>query len=198
MNNANYVFGANVNSLKGKTTRKSFNPLVTEYMEVPQLILYLNKKVTLAADVMFFNGLALFVSTSWSIKFTTLEYTPKCTKIRLISSLNKVISIYNASGFNIKTVLMVREFDCMIPYFLSIKINPTATSEHVPEIERQIRVIKERARSIRSKTPFTRTPKRVIIELLKFVVMWLNDLPVKSGVSYTFRPRTIMNGTTLD
>ena len=101
-------------------------------MEVPQVILHLNKKVTLAADVMFVDGLELFVSTSRRIKFTTLEYIPNCTKGILINSLNKVISIYNASGFNIRMVLVNRELDCMIPSFPIININLTATSEHVP------------------------------------------------------------------
>ena len=44
MNNANYIFGANFPSLKGKTTRKSYNTVVTEYVEVPQVILDLNKR----------------------------------------------------------------------------------------------------------------------------------------------------------
>ena len=55
---------------------------------------------------MFVNGLAFFVITPWWIKSTTLEYIPKHTKGELISSLNKVIIIYNASGFNIRTSLM--------------------------------------------------------------------------------------------
>ena len=45
------------------------------------------------------------------------------------------------------------------------------TSEHIPEIERQIRVIKERARPIRIKLTFQRLSKRIIITLMKFVVM---------------------------
>ena len=86
----------------------------------------------------------------------------------------------------------------MIPDFSSINTNPTATSENVPEIEQQIRVIKERAWSIRSTMTFKRIPKWIIIKLLKFVVMWLNDLPVKSRVSSTLSPRTIITGNNLD
>ena len=65
---------------------------------------------------------------------------------------------------------MDREFDLLSTDFPETNINPTATSEHVPEIERQIRVIKERARSIMIKLPFHRLPKIIIIELTKFVV----------------------------
>uniref|UniRef100_A0A7S4MQV7 Uncharacterized protein n=1 Tax=Odontella aurita TaxID=265563 RepID=A0A7S4MQV7_9STRA len=73
---ANKSFGPEVASLKGKTVRKSLNPFVTKYVEIPKAILELNKSVTLTEDVMFVNGLIFFVSTSRRIKFTTIEYIP--------------------------------------------------------------------------------------------------------------------------
>ena len=93
---------------------------------------------------------------------------------------------------------MDREFDCINPDLSSLNINPNETSEHVPDIERQIRVIKERARSIRIKMLFKRIPKQIIIEILKFLVIWINVYSVKKRVSSAFSPHTIMNGTTLD
>ena len=111
VSNFNKCFGPGVASLKGNITRKTSDPVVTEYVEITQTTLYLNKKVTLTADVMFVNGIALFVSMPRGIKFTTLEYTPKRTKGILISSINKLISIYNFSGFNIITPLIDQEFD---------------------------------------------------------------------------------------
>ena len=85
----------------------------------------------------------------------------------------------------------------MIPDFLGLNVNPTATSEYVPYIERKIRVIKERTRSIRIKAPFKRILRQIIIKLLNFVVMWMKNPPVKSGVLPTFSPHTIITGTTL-
>ena len=85
----------------------------------------------------------------------------------------------------------------MIPDFPGLNINPTATSENVPDIEWKIRVIKERALSIRIKMPFKRIPKKIKIELINSAVMWINYFPVKSGLSPTFIPHTIVTGTTL-
>jgi hypothetical protein len=93
---------------------------------------------------------------------------------------------------------MDREFECLRDDIHGVLLNTTATSEHVPEIERQIRVIKERARAIRSTLPFKKMPNRMIVELINFVVLWLNDFPPSSGVSKIYSPRTIMTGTTLD
>ena len=63
VSNTNTIFGYGNASLKGKATRKFSVTVVTEYVEIPQPILDINKKVTLVADVMFVNGLDLFVST---------------------------------------------------------------------------------------------------------------------------------------
>ena len=41
-----------------------------------------------------------------------------------------------------------------------------ATNEHVPEIERRLRVIKERTRGIRNSLPYVTMPKIMVIELL--------------------------------
>jgi hypothetical protein len=79
-----------------------------------------------------------------------------------------------------------------------INLNTMPASEHVPDVERQIIVLKERARSRRSTLPFKIIPGRMIIEMLANAVLWINAFPPSSGVSKTFSPRTIMTGTTLD
>jgi hypothetical protein len=38
----------------------------------------------------------------------------------------------------------------------------------------------------------------MILELINFLVLWLNAFPPSSGISKTYSPRTIMTGTTLD
>ena len=106
LNNANSIFVMEISSLKGKTVSKYSDPLVTEYMEITQAIIDLSKKVTLASDVMFVNGLAFFISMSRRITFPTLEYITKRTKVSLIGSINKFISIYNTGCFNIRKALM--------------------------------------------------------------------------------------------
>jgi hypothetical protein len=93
---------------------------------------------------------------------------------------------------------MDRELECLRDDIRGVVLNTTATSKHVPEIERQIRVVKERARAIWSTLPFNAIQNRMIVELVTFVMLWLNAFPPSSGVSKTYSPRTIMTGTTLD
>jgi hypothetical protein len=183
-----------------KTVRKTQDPVVAYYVAIPQEILDLNKELTVAADLMFVNGLPFVTSISRNVKFTTIEYVTSKSEPNLIKSLLKIVSLYKAKGFNPSTALMDREFECIRLQLLShgVNLNTTATSDHVPDIERQIRFIKERARALHITLPFTSIPGRMIIELLAHVVLWINAFPPSSGVSKTFSPRTITTGTSLD
>jgi hypothetical protein len=62
----------------------------------------------------------------------------------------------------------------------------------VPEVERHIRLIKERGRGILNTLPFKKMPQVILIKLIYHVVLWLNAYPTKSGVSDTLSPREIV------
>jgi hypothetical protein len=54
-----------------------------------------------------------------------------------------------------------------------LTINTMAAKEHVPEVERMIRLIKERGRGILNTLPFKKMPRLMLIELVYHVVLWL-------------------------
>jgi hypothetical protein len=68
-------------------------------------------------------------------------------------------------------------------------MNTPAAAEHVAEIERRIRTIKERCRAIMCTLPYKALPNLIIIQLLHFAVMvWLNNMPSATGISTQFSP----------
>ena len=81
---------------------------------------------------------------------------------------------------------------------MGITLNVAAANEHVPEIERSFRVIKERSRAIRNSLLYLTMTKIMVVELIYFVVHWLNAFPVKSGVSETLSATAIVTGTSPD
>jgi hypothetical protein len=147
---------------------------------------------------MFVNGLPFMVSISRKIKFTTVEYLIGRKQNHLVNSIRKIINLCKQRGFAIETALIDREFECLRGDLPEINLNTTAASEHVPDIERQIRVLKERPRAIRSTIPFKAIPGKIIIELVYYSAFWLNAFPRSSGVSAFYSPRTIMTGMALD
>jgi hypothetical protein len=72
-----------------------------------------------------------------------------------------------------------------------IRVNLTAKNEHVPEVERQNRVIKERARAIFQTLPYQHVPRKIRISLIQYVTFWLNNIP-KAGQQYS--PRDLVFG----
>ena len=49
---------------------------------------------------------------------------------------------------------------------MGIQLNTVSNDEHAPEIERQIRTLKERTRGIYCTLPFHKIPRCLIIEML--------------------------------
>jgi hypothetical protein len=79
-----------------------------------------------------------------------------------------------------------------------INLNTTPASKNVPYVECKIRVLKERARALRSTFPFKIIPARMIIKMLSNIFLWINAFPTSSRVPKTFSPRTIVTGTALE
>jgi hypothetical protein len=53
-------------------------------------------------------------------------------------------------------------------------------------------------RAIYNTLPFNIMPARIIIEMAKHAIYWLNAFPHPNGVSDTLSPRTIITGQTVD
>ena len=78
-------------------------------------------------------------------------------------------------------------------------MNWCAKREHVPRIERKIRVIKERLRGYMSAmTCYKKFPKPVVIEMVKEISKWLNIFPVTNSVSDLYSPGTIVTSRKLN
>jgi hypothetical protein len=80
----------------------------------------------------------------------------------------------------------------------NVECNTTAAKEHVSEAERMIRTIKERTRGLLATLPFKHIPRRMKIEFIYFIMLWLNAFPVKSRISSTFSPRELLVRWKLD
>jgi hypothetical protein len=196
--NAQRIFGPELAGVRGRTIRETPASVTTDYVQIPREILERHRRVVLAVDVMFVNGVPFLVSVARGLNFITVEHTKTRTAKNLAECVRHIIDMYSRGGFQVGTVLMDNEFESLRNLIPILSINTTAAKEHVPEIERRIRTIKERGRAILNTLPFKKLPLIVLIELIHHVVMWLNAFPSKSGVSSTLSPREIVLKHKLD
>ena len=77
-------------------------------------------------------------------------------------------------------------------------MNLAAPNEHVPEVERNIRVVKDRIRCTLTGMPYKRVPKNFKRELVLSCTAMLNTVPREAGASNTLSPMELLTGRTLD
>ena len=190
---AHAIFGPNLANISGKTVRRKPEQVETDYVEIPCGIIKINLQVTFVADVMFVNGVAFLVPGLPNINLITIEHAPQRTAPKLGYLLQPITRVYGRVGFTIQTILMDNEFEKVEDHLPMAALNTPAAVEHVGEIKRHVRIIKERTRGIICTLPYPRLiPQQMPIHLLDFVVMWLNNFPIMDGISDHFSPRELI------
>ena len=72
-----------------------------------------------------------------------IEHIPHCTTSKLGLLLHQIIKVYARAGFMVQTIVMDNEFEKVKDHIQLAHLNTIAASEHIGEMGRQIRVIKE-------------------------------------------------------
>ena len=146
---------------------------------------------------MFVNGLAFFTTLGRNIRFGTSEHVPSWTAKQLAKSLMKIVKLYALGGFVIRTVIMDGEFKKIKPE-VELDVNITAAREHVGEIERYHKTLKERCRCVLSdmrpivSDAYQYLHKQIIIRLVYVCIMMLNSVLATKGKSNRFGPHEIV------
>jgi len=190
------IFGIDIGTLKGRTTRDRA-PIVN----VEPIPVEASKELTpvvMAADIMYIEGVCFFVGISRKLDLITIQnlktrHTSEITTV--VRSLN---SVYKARGYRIDTILSDGEGGLKKAKIaigdLGIKVNLASKGEHVPEVERTIRQVKERVRSFHTTLPY-KLDELLVVHLVYYCVAAINSIP-RSGDSES--PREQFTGVKID
>ena len=200
--NAELIFGKDLGAIQGKSTRSRPAPVLSDHIELPPDVLTAHNRITLGADIFFVNKIPFFITVSHNIKFITGDRLQNRKETTIVSALLKVCALYSKRGFTVSRCNMDNEFECLKDSLVErrhgVQLNICAPDEHVPEIERNIRTVKERIRSISSTLPFSALPELMVVHLVMFCILWLNFFPPKGGISNTLSPEAIVKGRSVD
>jgi hypothetical protein len=108
------------------------------------------------------------VSISKHIKFGTVEALSNMKTATLLAGIKHVYDLCKARGLHVTGVFGDGQFECLRPGIteLGAALNVAAPEEHVPDVERYIRTIKERARAIVNTLPFNSIPSIMTTRLI--------------------------------
>jgi hypothetical protein len=144
---ATKIWGKNIAALKGKTTQSKTHPVVRDYVKVPNELLKLHKEVFLTTDIFFVNKIPCFLTLSRNICFTAVNNLADRTVPQIFKAFKEMYHYYLQRGFHITTVHADGEFaplKTLIEAMLGDPmVNLASANDHVPEIKRRFRVVKE-------------------------------------------------------
>lgn len=146
------------------------------------------------------NLLPFAVSMSSALRLDIAEAIKNCRAATILRSIKGMKDIYSRRGLLMNTVLADNEFATLERPLgsIGVTLNILARDEHVPEVERYIRILKERCRAMFNLLPFNRMPRCMIVELVYAMEFRLNVFPVHDGVSAHISPRELVTGLTID
>jgi hypothetical protein len=155
--NALRMYGVDLGVLNWKTTQSKTEHVKIQFLEKPKPV-----NIILSVNLMSFTGFIFLTTVSRNIRFVTATLIQDRKKNTIMSALNQVIKIYHGKGHVVQdmefeeierpihTLLADNEFQALKDDLeeMGMNVHVVTKNEHVPEIERQNWVIKERARGI--------------------------------------------------
>ena len=137
-NNSNTIFGPNTSSLKEEMKSWQPNPMVSNYINIPEKIIQLHKTVSVSmpAEMMFVTGMIFLVIISRHVKFTTMQYLRKRKTGDISKSLGNINDVYYRHGMYVENFCRDREFENIRRIITGRStLNLTTVADLVPEIE---------------------------------------------------------------
>ena len=149
------IYGPDVSALKGKTTKHkgTAHPQVKP-ITLPTHILENHKDVTLFVDILYVQGIPFVHTISKKLKLRTTAMIPRRNKTQLVNAVNKAVKVYTDRGFTVTDIHADLEFDCIRDDVAPIHLEIVPKDEHVHEVERSIRTIKEGTRTMVNGLPY--------------------------------------------
>ena len=113
VNLAEKIFGKDLGTLKGKTTRKPPAPMVTDQIEMPPE-LHDREKWELAVDIMFVNGVPYMASITKALFHRMAFPIDDVTAKNLFAGLDQIFRVCNSNGFFITDIYCDQQFKTLL------------------------------------------------------------------------------------
>lgn len=170
--NAITIYGKDLATLKGKSTRQKEDRVKTD-----PVIVNIEKHLTMCVDIFNIGGILFLLSITRKLELYVVGHLKDKSSKTLMTALQVQINIYKSKGFIINMILSDNEAgfvsDKSYLEAQGISINFTSKNEHVPEVERAGRQLKERVRGIWNTLPY-KLNQVMIVQLVYYCARTIN------------------------
>ena len=193
------TFGPDLGSLKGKSVCSTSAPIILS-TSVSIAIFEHHTHVCISADIFYMDGAIFFMTISRHLQFKTVHFIESKKHDVIYKCFSQVIYTYKTCGFLVSIIISDHEFEPLSRQLLEFgaTLNVSTADEHASEIERAIRVIKERARAHLIMMPFPHYPRLLKRHLIHHLITLVNLSVHPNSVFPYLSPATIIIGHTFD
>ncbi len=180
------IWGQSVLKMKVNTARKNGKHMVQSIVKVPRELIKLRQDVELAIDCFFVNKHIFFTTYSTKICFTMVTHLAHHTKAYLWEALFAMHKMYFLRGFRIVVIAGDHEFasineSMLVQLPTAPNLDWAAASQNCGLIERNIRFLKGKIRSLCQSLPIERVPGIMVVCMVLHIVKFVNGFPQWGG-----------------
>ena len=99
-----HLYGPNILTIKGKTTRQHPQKLVSNMVSIPHKICYTQCNVCLNIDIMYINGMPFLTTISKNIKYHTAMWVANHMAPTISNLVESVLKLYKRASFHVMEV----------------------------------------------------------------------------------------------
>ena len=189
------IFGPDLGALKGRSVRTPPPHVKIEHTVMKSKV----EDIILTGDIFYVYGLPFLVTQSRKLKLIVVQHLEDGKKAEaILQGFKSIMQVYNKHNFRISHFMSDTEAGLEgiggELNQLGITYIPASKNQHVGEIERCIRQVKERCRAFVNTLPYLLT-KLMIVHLVYFSVKMINSFPRDYNNE---SPRELLLGRKLD